>query len=85
MRGDLLYETITEKLKSSSNKSKKQSDVFRDYIDYLNSKGYEVQKLPELLNAKAPMKKPREQAKIMMLAMNVFVESFIILSPLINS
>ena len=40
---------------------------------------------PELLNAKAPMKKPREQAKMMRLAMNVFVESFIILSPVINS
>ena len=45
--GDLLYETITDILKSSSNKSGKQYDVFRDYIDYLNSKGYEVQKLPE--------------------------------------
>jgi hypothetical protein len=40
---------------------------------------------PALLNANAPMKKPREQAKIIKLAMKVFVEAFIILSPVINS
>jgi hypothetical protein len=40
---------------------------------------------PALLNAKAPMKKPREQAKIIKLARKVLVDAFIILSPVINS
>jgi hypothetical protein len=65
-----------------------QSPALKSHVPFLEQQVIALfahDEQPELLNAKAQIKKPMEQAKIMMLAIRIFVESFIILSPLINS